>query len=43
MQSVRSLSSLCVASYSEDRLGTAQLAQPNLGLSGRTALARDAY
>ena len=43
MQSVRSLSSLCVASHTEDRLGTTQLAQPNLGLSGRTALARDAY
>ena len=43
VQSVRSLSGLCVASHAEDRLGTAQLAQPNLGLSRRTAPARDAY
>ena len=42
VQSVRSLSGLCVASHSEDRLGTAQLAQPNLGLSGSMALARTA-
>ena len=42
VQSVRSLSGLCVASHSEDRLGTAQLAQPNLGLSRCTAKARTA-
>lgn len=30
-QSIRSLSGLCMASHTEDRLGTAQLAQPNLG------------
>lgn len=31
VQSMRSLSDLCTASYTEDRLGTAQLAQPNIG------------
>ena len=42
VQSVRSLSGLCVASHAEDRLGTAQLAQPNLGLSGCMAHVRTA-
>ena len=30
-QSIRTLGGLCMASHAEDRLGTAQLAQPNLG------------
>ena len=33
VQSIRTVSGLCMASHAEDRLGTAQLAQPNLGCS----------